>query len=46
VIVEYLEEGLTAYDARRHRIRIKAEAEAEALIDEVVELLRETRAPG
>ena len=41
VIVEYLEESLTAYDARRHRIRSKAEAEA--LIDEVVELLRETR---
>src|SRR5215475_9268412 len=42
VIVDYLDESLTAYDARRHRIRSKAEAEA--LIDEVVELLRETKA--
>ena len=41
VIVEYLEESLTAYDTRRHRIR--SQAEAEALIDEVLELLRETR---
>jgi len=42
MIVEYMEESLTAYDARQHRIRGKADGEA--LIDEVVELLRETRA--
>jgi hypothetical protein len=40
-IVEYLEESLSAYDARHHRIRTKAEAEA--LIDEVLGLLREIR---
>src|SRR5262249_62345537 len=33
VIVDYLEEGLTAYDAHRHRIRSKANGEA--LIDEI-----------
>jgi hypothetical protein len=42
VIVDYLEEGLTAYDAHRHRIRSKADGEA--LIDEVLELLRKTKA--
>jgi hypothetical protein len=42
VIVDYLDESLTAYDARRHRIRSRADGEA--LIDEVVGLLRETRA--
>lgn len=41
LIVGYLEESWTAYDARRHRIRSKAEAEA--LVDEVLELLREIR---
>jgi hypothetical protein len=42
VIVDYLDENLTAYDTRRHRIRSKAAAEG--LIDEVVELMRETKA--
>jgi hypothetical protein len=41
VIVKYLEESLTVYDARRHRIRSKAEAEA--LVDEVLGLLKEIR---
>jgi hypothetical protein len=41
VIVKYLEESLTAYDSRRRRIRCKADGEA--LVDEVLGLLREIR---
>jgi hypothetical protein len=39
MIVEYLDENLTAYDARRHEIRTRAGAEA--VLTEVVALLRE-----
>src|SRR5215831_8918050 len=39
LIVSYLYESLTAYDARRREIRTRAGAEA--LIDEVVDLLKE-----
>jgi hypothetical protein len=42
LIVAYLDEHLTAYDARRRRIRSKAEAEA--ALDEVLGLLREVTA--
>jgi hypothetical protein len=41
LIVGYLYESLTAYDARRHRIRTKADAEA--MINEVLALLKEVK---
>lgn len=41
VIVKYLEESLTVYDFRRSRIRSKSDGEA--VVDEVVGLLREVR---
>jgi hypothetical protein len=42
VIVKYLEESLTAYDERLHEIRTRSRGEA--MLSEVVDLLRETRA--
>jgi hypothetical protein len=42
VIVKYLEESLTAYDERRHEIRTRSRGEA--MLSEVVDLLRETHA--
>lgn len=42
VIVDYLEEHLTAYDARRHEIRTKASVET--VLDEVLTLLGEVTA--
>jgi len=41
LIVDYLDGAMTAYDARRHRIRTTAVGEA--MINEVVELLREVK---
>jgi hypothetical protein len=41
LIIDYLNESLTAYDARRREIRTRAGAEA--MINEVVELLKEVK---
>jgi hypothetical protein len=41
LIVNYLYESLTAYDARRQQIRTRAEAEA--IFDEVLALLKEVK---
>jgi hypothetical protein len=41
VIVAYLEESLAAYDVRRHKLRTSTDAAA--ILNEVVELLREIR---